>query len=153
MEYGVTGFFIHGLHVGKELDSGSAVGIVFVRTLFELFFILMGIGIGLDISFLAQAQRTDDSEWHFPHFQLNRHRGEMTLKGEVQKGGMDDVVLMMAQSDLRTTQFLREIEELFATLPGAEKARGLLFAFTRRRTVRSSGGCQGLNKSLRMHHV
>ena len=126
MEYGVTGFFSHGLHVGKELDSGSAVGIVFVRTLFELFFILMGIGIGLDISFLAQAQRTDDSEWHFPHFQLNRHRGEMTLKGEVQKGGMDDVVLMVPQSYLGAAELLSKVEELFATLPGTEEAGGLL---------------------------
>ena len=52
---------------------------------------------------------------------------------------MDDVILVMAQSDLRATQFLGKVKELLAALPGAEEAGGLLFALARRRTVSSSG--------------
>ena len=38
---------------------------------------------------------------------------------------MNNVVLMVTKSYFRTTMFLSEVEELFAALPGAEKAGGL----------------------------
>ena len=104
-----------------------------------MFFIALLLGIGADVGFLTEAERADDGQRHLPHAEFGGHRGEMALKGEVHQGGMDDVILVMAQSDLRATQFLGKIEELFAALPGAEEAGGLLFALARRRTVSSSG--------------
>ena len=51
----------------------------------------------------------------------------MSLEGEVHQSGVDDVVLMVAESYLGTTQFLSEIEQLLASLPEAEETGGLLF--------------------------
>ena len=51
----------------------------------------------------------------------------MSLESEIHQSGMDDVVLMVPESYLGTTQFLSEIEQLLASLPGAEEAGRLLF--------------------------
>ena len=63
----------------------------------------------------------------------------MSLEGEIHQGGMDDVILMMSQSNLGTAQLLGKIKELLAALPGAEEAGGLLLALARRGTVGSGG--------------
>ena len=51
----------------------------------------------------------------------------MSLEGEVHQSGMDDVVLMVPEGYLGATQFLSEIEQLLASLPGAEETGRLLF--------------------------
>ena len=127
MPNAVSGLWIHTFHEGKEFSGSSSVGIAFVRTFLPLLLIVMSIGIGLNISFLAQAQRADDSERHLLHAKFSGHGREIALKGEVHQGGMDDVILMVAQSNLRAAQLLGKVEELFAALPGTEEAGGLLF--------------------------
>lgn len=51
----------------------------------------------------------------------------MSLEGEIHQSGMDDVVLMVAEGYLGATQFLSQIEQLLASLPGAEETGRLLF--------------------------
>ena len=49
----------------------------------------------------------------------------MPLEGQVHQRGVDDVVLMVPKGYLRAAQLLGNVEELFAALPGTEKAGGL----------------------------
>ena len=51
----------------------------------------------------------------------------MSLEGEIHQRRMDDVVLMVPQGYLCATQFLSEVEELLATLPGTEKTGRFFF--------------------------
>ena len=113
--------------MGKQLLCRGAVGGLFEGTLLQLFFIALLFGIGADVGLLTKAERTDDGEWHFAHAELDRHRGKMALEGEIHQGCVDDVVLMMTEGNLRTAKLLSQVEELLATLPGAEKTGGLLF--------------------------
>ena len=115
------------MHLSEQVDDGCAIGLVFVRALLELFFIVMLRGILADVGFLTKSQRTDNGEGHFAHTKLNGHGREMALEGEVHQRGVDDVILMMTKRYLGATQILSEVEELFAALPGAEKTGGLFF--------------------------
>ena len=113
--------------MGKQLLCRGAVGGLFVGALLQLFFIALLFGIGPDVGLLTETERPDDGEWHLAHAELDGHGGEMALEGEVHQGGVDDVVLMMTEGNLRTAKFLGQVEELLAALPGAEKAGGLIF--------------------------
>ena len=61
------------------------------------------------------------------HLEQGGHRVETSLIEEVHQTGVEQVVLMMTQGNLVTAQLLRQIEELLATMPGAEEAGRLLF--------------------------
>ena len=87
----------------KQFGCSSAIGTRFVRTLLQLFFIALLLGIGTDVCLLAKTERTNDSERHFTHAQLDGHCGEMSLEGEIHQRRMDDVVLMVPQSYLCAT--------------------------------------------------
>jgi hypothetical protein len=52
---------------------------------------------------------------------------------------MDDVILMMSKGNLGAMQFLGDVEKLFATLPGAEEARGLLLGVWLGVSVKAGG--------------
>ena len=115
------------MHASEKLGGGSTVGIALVGALFQLFFITLLLGIGADVGLLTETERADDGERHLAHAEFGRHGGKMTLEGEVHQGGVDDVVLMMTEGNLRTAKLLGQVEELLAALPGAEEAGGLLF--------------------------
>ena len=68
----------------------------------------------------------NDGKGHLLHAQQNGHRTEPPLKCEIHQGCMQDVVLMMAKGNLGAAEFLRKVEDLLATIPRAEKTRGLL---------------------------
>ena len=112
-------FRINLLHISKEVSSSRALGFVFIRALFQLFFVVMSLGIGLNVSLMAEAEWAYDGQWHFLHTELGGHGGEVSLENEVHQSGMDDVILMVAEGNLGTSQFLSEVKELFAALPGA----------------------------------
>jgi len=115
------------LHRVEDTGYGGTVGVVLVGAQLRLFLIVVGFGVGPDVVLAAEAERTDDGEGHLAHAQFGRHGGEMALEGEVHQGSMDDIILMMAQGYLGAAEFLGEVEELLATLPGAEEARRLGF--------------------------
>ena len=101
------------------------MGVVFIRTLHQLFFIVMNVGISLNVSLMAEAERADDGQRHFLHAELGGHGGEVSLKSEVHQGGMDDVVLVVSKGNLGAAKLLGKVEELFPALPRTEKAGGL----------------------------
>ena len=109
---------IHLLHVGEEVSGSGALGFVFMWALFQLFFVVMSVGIGLNVSLMAEAERADDGQRHFLHAELGGHGGEVSLESEVHQSGMDDVILMVAEGNLGAAQLLCEVKELLAALPG-----------------------------------
>ena len=106
------------------LDAG-AVGVGFVWTELDEFLILLLFGILTDVIFVTEAEWADYGEGHLLHAEFGGHGGEMALEGEVHQGGVDDVVLVVAEGNLGAAKLLSEVEELLAALPGAEEAGGL----------------------------
>ena len=96
MPEGVTSLCVHLLHLLEKGFCCCTVGILFKGALLQLFLIALLLGVGLDVGFLAEAERTDNGQWHLPHAELGGHRGEVALEGEIHQGGMDNVILMMA---------------------------------------------------------
>lgn len=139
MEDGKTSFWVELFHVSKEFGYSSAVGIVFIRALLQLFFIVVSLCVCLYVILATEAEWADDGEWHFLHAELGRHGRELALEGKVHQSGMDDVVLMVAEGDFCKTQFLGELEELLASLPRTEEARGLGVL----RQIRNRRDCEG----------
>ena len=109
-----------------DVAHARAMGIGVVGTAFFLWLVVMRFGVGEDVGFVAEAEWTDDADGHFLHAQQYGHRAESTLKREVHQGGVKDVVLMVAEGNLRAAQFLCEIEDLLAPVPRAEEAGRLL---------------------------
>ena len=58
---------------------------------------------------------------------------------------MDEVVLVMAEGDLVAAEFLGEVEEQLAAVPGAEEAGLLLFA--------QAGGGLRMSRMYRMFRI
>ena len=82
----------------------------------------------LDVVFLYQTEWSYDRERHLPHTETDGHCGKVGLIGEVHQSRVDDIILMVSEGNLVATQFLREVEELLATVPRTEKTRLLLLA-------------------------
>jgi hypothetical protein len=106
-----------------DVQYGCAVSVVFVRALLELFPVALLLGISPDVSLGAKTKRADDGKRHLPHTEQGRHGAEVSLEGEVHQCGMYDVVLMMPECNLVASYLLGKVEELLATLPGAEETR------------------------------
>ena len=111
-----------------DVAHARAVGIGVVGTAFFLWLIMMCFGVRKDVGFVAEAEWTDDADGHLLHAQQYGHRAKATLKREVHQGGVKDVVLMVAESNLRAAQFLCEVEDLLASVPRAKEAGWLLWA-------------------------
>ena len=111
-----------------DVAHARAVGIGVVGTAFFLWLVVMRFGVGKDVGFVTEAERTDDADGHFLHAQQYGHRAKATLECKVHQGGVKDVVLMVAEGNLRAAQFLCEIEDLLASVPRAEEAGRLLGA-------------------------
>ena len=105
-----------------------AVRVSLVGAAFRLFLIASHLSVGFDVGFLYHTERTDDGEWHLTHLQARRHGVETSLEGEIHQCRMDEVVLMVAEGYLVAAEFLCEVEELLAAVPGAEEAGLLLTA-------------------------
>ena len=101
MPEGVTSLCVHLLHLLEKGFCCCTVGILFKGALLQLFLIALLLGVGLDVGFLTEAKRSDNGQRHLPHAELDGHRGEVSLESEIHQGGMDDVILMMAKSNLR----------------------------------------------------
>ena len=114
-----AGFRIHLFHLVVEMFDVCAMRVRLVGTEFLLFLIASHFCVDLDILFLYHAERSDDGQWHLTHLEARWHRVEAPLKGEVHQGCMDEIVLMMAECYLVAAEFLSEVEEFFASHPGA----------------------------------
>ena len=82
----------------------------------------MGGGQCLEVGLVHQAEGTDDGHVELLHHQPRRHGGEGALEGLVHEERHEDVVHVVPQGDLVTTQFVGGGKELLATVPRAEEA-------------------------------
>ena len=125
----VAHFWVQLFETVVNLLDVRAVRVGLVGTDFLLLLIALQFGVGLDFRLGNEAERTDDGERHLAHLQQGGHCAESALEAEVQQGGMDDVVLMMAEGYLIAAEFLCQIEHLLSAVPGTEKAGLLLASF------------------------
>lgn len=109
----MPGFGIHLFNLVEDISHVRTVGIALVRTKFLLFLIFLHRGPSRQIAFLHHTERTDDGHRKLTHAQPGRHGGELSLKTEVQQGGMQNVILVMSQSNLVASQFLGRLEKHF----------------------------------------
>ena len=119
---------VHLLQGVVELFDVRAMRVGLIGTELLLFLIPLHLGPRLDVALRDEAKRADDGERHLLHLQFGRHRRKLSLESKVHQGSMDKVVLVMTQGNLCAAELLSKIEELLASLPGAEEASGLLFA-------------------------
>ena len=119
MENRIANLRVQVLQLCEKVGGSSSVSVMFVWTLLPLSLIMMSLGIGADVSFVAETERSDNGQRHLLHAQLGRHGREMTLEDKVHQGGMNDVVLMVTKGYLGTSKSLGGIEQLLATLPRA----------------------------------
>ena len=119
MENRVAYLWVQLLQSCEKFGGSSSVGVMFVGTLLPLSLIMVGLGIGTDISLLTETEWPNDGQRHLLHPQLGRHCREMPLEGKVHQGGMDDVVLMVTKGYLGASKVLCHVEQLLAALPGA----------------------------------
>ena len=124
----VAHFGVQLLETVVDLLDVRAVRVCLVGTDFLLLLIALLFGVSLDVSLWDEAERTYDRKRHLAHLQQGGHRAESALEAEVEQDRMDDIVLMVAEGNLVTAEFLCEIEHLLAAVPGTEKAGLLLFA-------------------------
>ena len=126
MPEGIAKFRVEFFELIIEVGDAFALCVVLEWTLLAQGFVLAFICECLNVCPGTQTERTDDGKGHLLHLQQGRHGVEASLEGEVHQGGMENVVLMMAEGNLRTADFLCKVENQFAAVPGAEKARRFL---------------------------
>lgn len=116
-EFGVLRF-----ELLEEVGDVGALGCSFVGALFHEGLVLGDYCPLLEQGFFDHAEGSDDGEGHLLHLQVAGHGGETSGIGKVHEGGVEDVVLMMAEGDFVAAQFLCYFEERFAAVPRTEEA-------------------------------
>ena len=124
--YWITRLGIYTFNLLKDTSHIGSIGKCFVRTILYLLFVTAQLCIFLDVTLLRKTQRTDYCQWHLFHLHYSRHRREWALIELVEHGGMNDVVHMMAESNLIEIGFLSEAKKWFTTMPWAKEALGLM---------------------------
>ena len=51
----------------ENFSDGGAVGVLLIGAAFDEFLVVLLAGILADVVFVAEAERTDDGQWHFSH--------------------------------------------------------------------------------------
>lgn len=122
---------IEGFEVANELFDTCSVGFALERTQFWDTSIAGQLGIAIEVTLVAKAQRTDETERHFLHLQHGRNGTERPLEDEVHEKGLDDIVFVMAKGNLVAAEFLRHGKKSLSAVPGAEET-GVLLLVARR---------------------
>ena len=122
-----SGFAVELFHMVEQLGDGAAVGVVLVGATLYLLLVAAGVGVCLDVVFVAEAEWSDDGQRHFLHLEPDEHALEAALEELVEQGGVDDVVHVVAEGYFVAMQRLCEVENLLAAVPGTQKAGRLLF--------------------------
>ena len=113
----MTGFGILLLNLFKQGAHIVTMTIGFVGTELYLLLVASQLGIALDISLFHHTERTNDAEGHLPHTQQGGHRIKASLIELIHQTGVEQVVLMMPQGNLITSQRLCQIKYLLTAIP------------------------------------
>ena len=142
--YGIACFWVRFLYFFKYASHLCTVGVTLVRTCLFLLYVLAELSILCYISFVFQAQWTNDSHRHLVHLLHGWHRRERALEEGVEHRSVNNIVLMMSECNLVEAVFLCEAEQSLTSVPRTKETN---------RFVRRSGIVECSLHDVQLHAV
>ena len=112
---------LDGFQLAEDAFDGCPAGGSLVRAILHLLPIMPKPGKRGQFRLCNEAKRTDNLHVELRHPEFRRHGAERSLVGQVQKQCLQDVVLMVSQSNLPASDTLRNLKERFASHPRTEE--------------------------------
>ena len=93
------------------------MGVVLVWAQFLLFLVALMTGILYDVGLMLKAERTYYGQWHLVERLQRPHGCEMSVKQQVHKSGMYDVVVVMTKGEFVAPDTLCQLKYGLAAIP------------------------------------